>query len=68
MPPLYHKLPDQEYDVEKSELVKWLIRQPSIKKWLGSYLKSLSDYVQYDHETRKWVGVNYEKSESRKER
>ena len=28
MPPLYHTLPNQKFDIEKSEAVKWLMKQP----------------------------------------
>lgn len=59
MPPLIHKHPDKEYDIEKSELVSWLIDQPEIKDWLVGYLKGLKDYVEYDSKTGCWVGVNY---------
>lgn len=60
MPPVYHTIPGQEYDLNNSELVNWLISQDEIKQWLASYLKSLSDYVKYDSEKGYWVGIDYE--------
>lgn len=28
MPSLYHKLPDQDFDIEKSQVYKWIKEQP----------------------------------------
>ncbi|MFL2076402.1 hypothetical protein [Marinilactibacillus psychrotolerans] len=59
MPPLKHKQANQDYDIEKSDLVDWLLSQPEIKQWVVSYLKGLSDYLIYDSKTECWVGVDY---------
>lgn len=34
MPPLRHKLPNDEFDIMKSEVVEWMVRQPEIRQWL----------------------------------
>lgn len=59
MPPLYHKLPGEEYDVRKSEVVNWLIRNPSILEYVWDKFKNSNDVV-YDPSTGKWQGVDWE--------
>ncbi|HLR16197.1 MAG TPA: hypothetical protein VK144_10240 [Bacillota bacterium] len=59
MPPLYHKIPGQEYDVRKSEAVKWLIKNPSILEYIWDKFKNSND-VFYDPSTGKWQGVDFD--------
>ncbi|HIT90585.1 MAG TPA: hypothetical protein IAC41_09230 [Candidatus Merdenecus merdavium] len=59
LPPSYHKLPGQEYDVNKSEAVQWLIKQPPILEFVWDQLKQ-SDEITYNPETKKWQGANYD--------
>ncbi len=59
MPPLYHKLPGKEYDVKKSEMVKWLIQQPEILEYISDRIRGNYQFVTYDKETGKWQGVDY---------
>lgn len=61
MPPGYHKLPGDEYDVQKSEVVQWLIQQPSIQEFVWDQFKMSRD-VFYDWTTGKWQGVDYDKT------
>ncbi|WP_342419233.1 hypothetical protein [Paenibacillus sp. FSL H8-0168] len=58
MPPGYHKRPGEEYDVSKSEVVQWLIRQPSIQEYVWDQFKMSQD-VFYNRATGKWQGVDY---------
>ena len=58
LPPSYHKFPGEQYDAEKSEVIEWLIQQPSILEFLWDQFKQSSDIV-YNPETGKWQGVDY---------
>ncbi|MGE4272084.1 MAG: hypothetical protein AB7E31_04340 [Desulfitobacterium sp.] len=59
LPPLYHKLPGQEYDVKKSEVVKWLIQRPSILEFLWDQFKQSGD-IFYNPDTGKWQGIDHD--------
>ena len=59
MPPLYHTLPGQEFDVEKSQVYAWLSRQKDLLHWLLMQLNS-AGYIVYNPETGQWTGVDYE--------
>lgn len=58
MPPLYHTLPGEEFDIEKSEIAKWLIQQPEILQYIFNRING-SAYIRYNSETGKWEGVDY---------
>lgn len=58
MPPLYHKLPDEEYDIRKSRVIWWLTKQPETLEYIWGRIKQ-SGAVQYNPETRKWQGVDF---------
>lgn len=63
MPPLYHKLPNEEFDIEKSEVVQWLIQQPETKQFIYDRIMNRSKAlkpIEYDSHTGKWKGVDYE--------
>ena len=57
MPPLYHTLPNKDFDIRKSEVVKWLISQPEIMQYIFSHLKDIG-FIAYNQATKKWEGVN----------
>lgn len=59
LPPLYHKLPGQDYSPKKSEAIQWLIQRPSILEFIWDHVKQSGDVV-YDSDTRKWQGIDYE--------
>ncbi|MBO0962002.1 hypothetical protein J1P26_20050 [Neobacillus sp. MM2021_6] len=59
LPPSYHKMPDQEFDIEKSEVAKWLINQPEILNFVVEIMKK-SEAIVYNKDTEKWHGVDYE--------
>lgn len=56
MPPLYHSIPGQNFDIKNSEVVKWLIEQPEILQYL--FDKISHNYLQYDSATGKWKGID----------
>lgn len=59
MPPLHYTLPGEKFDIEKSQVIKWLIQQPEILDWL--YMRMVSSrMIKYNPDTQKWVGVNYD--------
>lgn len=60
MPPLYHKLPNEDYDVNKSEVAKWLVNQPDIMNYIVNRIKSCKNFIVYDPSTGKWNGVDYD--------
>ena len=59
MPPMYHKFPNQEFDIKKSEAVQWLIEQPDILSFLWDQFKQSGDVI-YDSESGVWTGVDYD--------
>lgn len=56
MPPLYHKLPDEEFNIKKSEAVQWLINQPDVLSYVWDRFKQSED-IEYNQETGKWQGI-----------
>lgn len=59
LPPSYHTIPGQEFEINKSEVVRWLINQPDILNYLWDNIKQSKD-VEYDPETGIWTGVDYD--------
>jgi hypothetical protein len=62
LPPSFHKMPDQTFDIKKSEVAKWLINQPEILNFVVEIMKK-SEAIVYDKETGKWQGVDWEDEE-----
>lgn len=63
MPPLYHTLPGEDFDMSKSEVANWLIKQPLALHVLFQLIKNVScknHAIEYDSNTGKWQGVDYE--------
>lgn len=64
MPPLYHTLPGEDFDIHKSEVVKWLISQPEILEYVYHRVKVCGGvsgaFIKYDPETGKWKGVDHD--------
>lgn len=59
MPPLFHKLPDEEFNYRKSRTLWWLVKQESVLKYIWDIVKQ-SGAIKYDPVTKKWVGVEFE--------
>lgn len=60
MPPLYHTLPGEEFDLSKSEVVQWLIQQSDILSYISNRVMGTGELIVYDQETGKWQGVDYD--------
>lgn len=63
MPPLYHKLPGENFDINKSEVAKWLVNQPDIVNYVVNRIKAAgtsNPLICYNPSTGKWQGVDYE--------
>ncbi len=56
MPPLPHSVPDQPFDIEKSQTVAWIMAQPGIKDWVWQVARQ-TERIVFDKETRRWHGV-----------
>lgn len=57
MPPLRHKVGDP-FDIEQSEVVAWLLRQPELKQWLFNKVSDTRRIV-YDEATGTWSGAPF---------
>lgn len=58
MPPLYHSLPGQSFDIQKSEVIKWLISNPEVLQYLFDKVNK-SGFIIYNPKTQKWQGKDY---------
>ena len=59
MPPLHHKLPGEEFDITKSEVVKWLVAQPEIMQFLMDRVANRAEasrLIKYDPDAGTWQG------------
>lgn len=59
MPPSYHTIPGQKFDIKKSECVRWLLKRQSILNYLWDQIIQ-SGHIIYNSQTGKWQGVDYE--------
>lgn len=57
MPPLRHKV-GEVFDIEKSEVAKWVVEQPGFRSWMVNKVKN-SGCIVYDPETGCWSGVPF---------
>lgn len=58
MPPLYHSIPGQNFDITRSQVIQWLTAQPEIMNYIWDNIKN-SDDVFYYADTGKWCGADY---------
>lgn len=58
MPPLFHKLPDEDFDYRKARTLWWLTKQPEVLKYIWDMVKQ-SGALEYDSATHKWHGVDF---------
>ena len=56
MPKLYHSKTGDKFAVHKSEVVNWLIMQPSILNYIFEKARN-TKLIRFNKETRKWQGV-----------
>ena len=59
MPALAHKNKNGEFDVKKSEVCNWLVKQPDIAQKVFNMAMN-NRVIKFDSETGKWQGVDYE--------
>ena len=57
MPPLNHQ-PKETFDWKNSEVVKWLMSNPTIQKYVFTKMQH-SGAILYDHESGLWSGKDY---------
>ncbi len=57
MPSLYHTLPNEEFDITKSEVIKWLVIQPEVVNAMFNYYNDQGVIV-YDQDSKQWKGIN----------
>ncbi len=62
MPPLYHTLPGEEFNLRKSRTLWWLIKQLPVLKYIWDIVKQ-SGAITYNPNTKKWVGVDFVQEE-----
>ena len=58
MPPRYHKLPGEEYDPWKSQVIKWIVGNDGLMEYFFGLLRGRGLII-YDKETGKWTGIDY---------
>jgi hypothetical protein len=59
MPPLWHFPPNgQPFDVMKSEVVQWMLKQPEIAQTVFNMAKRHGMIV-YDLESKTWRGIRW---------
>ena len=64
MPPLYHRLPDMEFDYRKSRTLWWLVKQPAVLEHIWNIVKQ-SGAITYNKHTGKWQGVDFVSEEDK---
>lgn len=62
MPPLYHKIPEEDFDWDRSETLRWLLSQPEVMNYIWQCISNrgrADKLIVFDQETRKWHGIDY---------
>lgn len=63
MPKLKHRNPEKEFDIRDSEVVQWLISQPTVLNYLFDIVrgrdKRRESLIEFDKATGTWQGVDY---------
>lgn len=52
---LIHKKPGEDYSIERSEVIRWLVSQPQLQAYLFERMSTTGAIV-FDAETRTWRG------------
>ena len=58
MPPLYHKLPGEDFDWAKSEVCNWIVTHKEVRAFLWDKIAQ-SGLIEFNAETCKWMGRDY---------
>ena len=56
MPPKYHRLPGNEFDILKSEVCDFMMKMPEVRQYVFNTFKNC---MEYDPVTHQWHGKNY---------
>ena len=56
MPPLFHTLPGEEFSIAKSEVVRWLLRQPEVQQWIFDTVRGRK-LIEFDAHNGTWAGI-----------
>lgn len=59
MPPVRHTISGQNFEIQNSEAIQWLIQQPEILNYIWNNVKN-SGAVIYDPQTSRWTGAEYD--------
>lgn len=59
MPPLKHKIPGENFKIEKSEVANWLIQLPEIKQKIFDMANN-NGVIVYDNKSQQWKGADYD--------
>jgi len=56
MPPLFHSLPGEEFSIAQSEVIRWLIKQPEVQRWIFDTVRNRK-LIEFDPDEGTWSGV-----------
>lgn len=59
MPPMYRRQPNQIYDHENDEVLKWIAEHPGLLNYMFDKL-STGKHIEYNPDTGIWQGVDYD--------
>lgn len=59
MPPLKHSIPGEEFDIQNSEVLKWILQNPEAWNYIWNNIKQAGVIV-FDSATETWQGVDYD--------
>jgi hypothetical protein len=57
MPHLPHYVRGQPFDIEQSEVVRWLIRQPEVQQFIYNFMKA-KGAIRLDLNSGDWIGAD----------
>lgn len=65
MPFSRHSFEGEPFDINKSEVVAWLVKQPDFMQWIYEFARSSRRMV-YDSEAKGWLGTPFRSGRPRK--
>ena len=60
MPPLRHKISDQDFDIRKSYVIRWMLQQDETYQYIWNKITQ-SGAIKYNPKTHLWQGVDFKK-------
>lgn len=58
MPPLGHAKDKTGFDIQNSDVAKWIIQQPEVMQKIFD-MANRHGFIKYNPETKTWQGVDY---------